>query len=91
MIKHSLSRQLFTVVACLTVLLLLVLGAILLPSLEQRVRDQEQKFGAAQLEQARLVLDVSAELSTTIDEFVLENNQSTLDNFISPVLSLRSR
>ncbi len=87
MIKHSLSRQLFTVVACLTVLLLIVLGAILLPSLEQRVRDQEQKFGAAQLEQARLVLDVSAELSTTIDEFVLENNQSTLDNFISPVLS----
>ncbi|WP_419813683.1 histidine kinase dimerization/phosphoacceptor domain -containing protein [Bacterioplanoides sp.] len=83
MLSGSLGRQLFFFVSGLTLLLLVLLGSILAPTLVQQVRDMDQQRFDSQFTHAQLMMSASAQLSKTIDRFVVEGQQPELNQLFA--------
>ncbi|UTW47715.1 histidine kinase dimerization/phosphoacceptor domain -containing protein [Bacterioplanoides sp. SCSIO 12839] len=81
----SLSRQLFLFISGLTLLLLMLIGVILAPVLVQQVRELDRQRYETQLSHAQLMMSAGAQLSKTIDRFVVESHQAELEQLFAPM------
>jgi two-component sensor histidine kinase/HAMP domain-containing protein len=86
-LNRSLSLQLFIIITLLTLTVFFLLGLIIVPEIDQKIRDIEQQQRDEKFFQAQLMLDFGNQFSAELDSFVVENHLPELNKFLSPILT----